>query len=224
MARLLIKFPTRQRPDLFKRTVQTYVDNLADPENTRFLFTFDTDDTTMEREWVDPFLASLGVGYTRRWGVSKSKVDAINRDLNEYDYPWDILLLASDDMLPNVHGYDNLIRQQFEVNGPDHLLWINDGKQDKICTIACMDREYYLRDGYIYRPAPDGYLSLYCDNEQQEVAKIRGRLLMAPNWITNECFVWRGSIPNDALYRRNNRHHRTDERTYRQRQRAGFPA
>ncbi len=218
--RLLIKYPTRSRPAQFKQTLEHYISLLADPDNTRFLFSFDTDDTSMDAEWLKPYLATLGVGYTDRWGKSRNKVDAINRDLEGYDYPWDILLLASDDMLPRVYGYDKLIREQFQANGPDRFLWINDGRQDRICTIACMDRAYYERDGFIYNPK---YLSLYCDNEQQEVAKNRGRLITAPNWITNESFQWGGTIANDALYRRNNRHYLTDQRTFKARQRAGFP-
>lgn len=209
--RLIIKYPTRSRPDQFRKTVARYIDLLAEPENTRFLFTCDTDDGSMCNDDMRTFIAQLPVGNRLVYGSSKSKVEAINRDLNEYEYPWDILLLASDDMLPNVHGYDNLIRQQFEANGPDHYLWINDGRQDRICTIECFDRAYYERDRRIYDP---GFFSLWCDNLNTDLATERGRLLKAPNWITNESPDWGGSISNDDLYRRNNRFYRIDQRTY----------
>lgn len=209
--RILIKFPTRQRPEQFKQTVQAYIGLLADPDNTRFLFSCDTDDPSMCNEEMRSYIAQLPVGNRLVYGSSKSKIEAINRDLNEYEYPWDILLLASDDMLPNQYGYDNLIRQQFEANGPDRFLWINDGRQDRICTISCMDRAYYQRDGFIYDPL---FVSLWCDNLQTDLAIERGRMLKAPNWITNQSPDWGGYIQSDPLYRRNNRFFKSDERTY----------
>ena len=209
--RLLIKYPTRSRPAQFKQTLEHYISLLADPDNTRFLFSCDTDDLTMCNDGMREYIAQLPVGNRLVYGSSRNKVDAINRDLEGYDYPWDILLLASDDMLPRVYGYDKLIREQFEVNGPDRFLWINDGRQDRICTIACMDRTYYDRDRFIYDPR---FVSLWCDNLQTDLAKERGRMLKAPNWITNESPDWGGSITKDDLYKRNNRFYRIDERTY----------
>lgn len=215
--RLIIKYPTRSRPDQFRKTVARYIDLLAEPENTRFLFTCDTDDGSMCNDDMRTFIAQLPVGNRLVYGSSKSKVEAINRDLNEYEYPWDILLLASDDMIPQVYGYDNMIRGAFlsPTNEGGHdldsFLWINDGRQDRICTIACMGRTYYARDGHIYDPR---FVSLWCDNLQTDLAEERGRLIKAPCWIKNESPDWGGSMERDDLYRRNNRFYRIDQRTY----------
>jgi hypothetical protein len=51
-------------------------------------------------------------------GLSKSKIDAVNRDINEYKKHWDIVLLASDDMIPQIKGYDNIIRDNMMFNYP----------------------------------------------------------------------------------------------------------
>ena len=45
--RLLIKFPTRERPDKFFAALKAYARLCANKADTRFLFTLDTDDDTM---------------------------------------------------------------------------------------------------------------------------------------------------------------------------------
>jgi hypothetical protein len=76
-----------------------------------------------------------------------------------------------------------------------------------------MDRTYYERDEFIYDPR---FASLWCDNRQTELAEQRGRMLKAPNWITNHSPDWGGTIQRDDLYRANNRHYRADKRIYTQ--------
>jgi hypothetical protein len=101
---LLIKFPTRGRPEKFKYALFQYVSKCKDPQHTKFLFTFDHDDPDANtQEFLDDFHEICGdIDYDMPFGYSKNKIDAVNRDMDEFpmNYNWDILLLASDDMLP----------------------------------------------------------------------------------------------------------------------------
>ena len=183
---------------------------LADADNTSFLVTVDRDDRTMVGVYPDAHIHQ-----------GRGKIAAINAHMDKAG-EWDIVLLASDDMLPQVHGYDNAIREAFETHfkDTDGFLWINDGRQEKICTILCMGRKYYLRFGYLYYPA---YRSFYCDNESLDVAQALGKVVKVPCLIRHEHPMWGGSHPQDGLYRKNNQWFKADERTYKRRKAQGFP-
>ena len=112
-------------------------------------------------------------------GNSLSKIDAVNRDLNEFENKWDILLLASDDMIPQVKGYDIIIKDNMLFNYPDTdgVLWFNDGFQkNKLNTLCILGKKYYKRFNYIYHP---NYRSCFSDNEFMDV----GNLLKKQSYI-----------------------------------------
>jgi hypothetical protein len=168
---ILVKFPTRGRPDNFFRALDLYYAMAADPARLQVQVTLDDDDPQMaapavRRRLADhPRLVVTG-------GSSRNKIHAINRDLPADG--WDILLLASDDMIPVVKGYDEVIRQRMQEHYPDTdgVLWFNDGNRAELNTLSILGRRYYDRFGYIYHP---GYRSLYCDKEFTLVAERLGR-------------------------------------------------
>lgn len=203
---LLIKIPTRERGFDW---LESYVQNITNP-NTRIYLTLDMNDVGLSgaveiKERYPNVYLSLG--------DSTGKIDAVNRDM-EYisdNFNWDVLLLGSDDMQPQMKGFDDLILQHFE-NDKDKFLWSSDGRQPRICTIPIMDREYYERFGYIYHP---NYKSFFCDNFQTDVA-----LRLNKCSKTNECYLmhqhpaWGGTVENDNLYRRNDAFWNEDAKTY----------
>lgn len=165
---LLIKFPSRQRPTKLVTTLEKYVKMASNPSLIKFLITLDSDDTTVTPELLDK-LNSCHPNINTIVGKSGSKIIAVNRDM-QHSGNYDILLLASDDMLPEVEGYDEIIRDKMKEHYPDTdgVLWFNDGfQQNKLNTLCILGRKYYQRFGYIYHPA---YLSLFCDNEFTDVA------------------------------------------------------
>jgi hypothetical protein len=216
---LLIKFPTRGRPDKFKYALFQYVSKCKDHQHTKFLFTFDHDDPTANADDFDEDYHEIcgDIEYDAPYGYSKNKIDAVNRDMDDYplNYNWDILLLASDDMIPCVKHYDQIIRDKMAEFYPDldGVLWFNDGYAgDKLNTLVCMGRKYYERFGFIYHPA---YKSFFCDNEFMDQANALKKQTYFPL-----CII-RHQHPNntkdaldDELYRQNNKHWKEDERTY----------
>jgi hypothetical protein len=224
--KILVKYPTRERASQFIKTLYLYRSLCADKANTRIVVTVDADDNRKDQSgasmaevrnkgltWPD---TGEPIGMQVHHGTGK--IRAINYGIEQLG-EWDIVLLASDDMEPQVDGYDNLIREAFGDN-LDQCLWINDGRQDRICTIVCMGRTYYNRFGYLYHPS---YKSLWCDNEQTEVAVTAGKMVNAPCWIKNESPDWGGSQKKDAMYRRNNGWYNVDRKNYERRKALGFP-
>ena len=176
--KLLIKFPTRGRKDKFFSTLNIYHNNCEDIENTEFLISIDSDDTEMNLEEVVNRISSYK-NTKVVVGNSLSKIDAVNRDLNEFENKWDILLLASDDMIPQVKGYDIIIKDNMLFNYPDTdgVLWFNDGFQkNKLNTLCILGKKYYKRFNYIYHP---NYRSCFSDNEFMDV----GNLLKKQSYI-----------------------------------------
>lgn len=218
---ILIKYPTRERPEQFAKTLAIY-DRLADDKsNTRFLITTDLDDNSIRKEVAADAIVNCDCTVWTNNNKGRGKIAAINSGMDDPEVtgPWDIVLLASDDMVPQVQGYDNLIREAFG-DDLDQALWINDGKIDSICTIVCLGKTYFERFGYLYHPS---YKSLWCDNEQTDVGVALGKLKKVPSWIKNESPEHGGNQKMDKMYQRNGWYYRTDQRTYRRRKAKGFP-
>jgi hypothetical protein len=171
--KLLIKFPTKNRKFKFLNVFNKYQQFCDDIENTKFLITLDNDDSDMNSPDVIEILKTFK-NTEFIFGDSKSKVDAINRDMELYN-DWDIVLLASDDMTPMIKGYDNIIRNNMKTHYPDTdgVLWFNDGYQkNKLNTLCILGKKYYDRFKYIYNPE---YKSVWSDNEFMDVANLLGK-------------------------------------------------
>jgi hypothetical protein len=176
--KLLVKFPTRGRKDKFFSTLNLYHEYCEDINNTEFLISIDSDDTEMNLEEV---VNRINTYKNTKVviGNSLSKIDAVNRDLGVFEKEWDILLLASDDMIPQVKGYDTIIRDNMSFNYPDTdgVLWFNDGFQgNRLNTLCILGKKYYKRFNYIYHP---DYRSCWSDNEFMVV----GNLLKKQSYI-----------------------------------------
>ena len=171
--KLLIKFPTRNRKNKFFKVLKKYQNLCEDLTNTYFLITLDNDDESMLPSEVDQIFRTFK-NVKVIYGNSNSKIHAINRDIELVD-DWDIVLLASDDMVPKVKGYDNVIRDKMKENYPDTdgVLWFNDGHQgNKLNTLSILGKKYYDRFGYIYYPE---YKSVWSDNEFMMVGNLLGK-------------------------------------------------
>lgn len=223
---ILMKVTSRERPDRLLSTVKTYIDLAANTFNMCWLFSFDEDDHLYStKEFRQKISDLIKPGKDQACYVfyqkSKSKIDAINRDINDIISPWDILLNISDDQIPVTKGYDDVIRR----NMPDDLdgyLWFNDGWQDRINTQEIIGRTYYERFKYVYHSS---YKSFFCDNENTEVAGKLGKLK-----YFNYCLIrhehpqWNPQINlMDDLYKKNNVFWNYDKSNFMKRKIEGFP-
>jgi hypothetical protein len=160
---ILIKFPTRGRPERFTRALDKYINLAANKDKISFVVSVDEDDSTMTPEFIQS-IKNKHHKIQVYVGKSHNKIHAINRDMDKAP-PYDILLLASDDMVPECQAYDETIRNTMAIHFPDTdgVLWFNDGYQGPALNTLCIiGKKYYDRFGYIYYP---GYKSFYCDNE-----------------------------------------------------------
>lgn len=217
--RILLKYPTRSRPTQFQAALSAYVNMATGP--LRIVVSIDEDDGSMRSPQLSAWMKAMGCDvHTGPRG--RSKVQAINADIPAD--AWDILVLASDDHMPVLQGWDDRIVADFAELAPKGepcILWYKDVRQDRICFMPTFNRAAYDHFGYIYHPS---YVSLWCDNEQTEVGMASGMMKRVDVEVfRNESPDWGGSVKRDPLYVRNNRTFAHDKRTFQRRKAQGFP-
>lgn len=221
--KFLFKYPTRQRPETFQKILNRYYAFLSDKHEYEFIVSLDEDDKTMNNKPMRNFLKGKD-NLHFYYGQNKSKIQAINADMEKAKSDWDILFLISDDMRPKVKGFDDIIAQNMSNFFPekDGFLHYNDGRVGKkIATLSVIGRKLYEQWGYIYHP---DYISLWCDNEQTEVAKKMKKHKYFDIVLVHH--DWHGGKKDkarDALYNRNEGYFNIDKKMYEKRKKYGFP-
>jgi len=218
--RLLVKFPSLGRPKKFFEVLAKYRAMLSARFPVRFVVTLNDDDKTMNNADVRARLDGIA-NLTYSYGMHRTKVEAVNADVPPYD-EWDVMLLASDDMIPVVYGYDGVICSEMERLYPDTdgVLWFNDGFVGrKLNTLAILGAKYYSRTNYIYQP---DFRELWCDNEFTAVAERLGK----QTWFDWTIIEHRhpGNVGGmlDETYKKGSRQHWRDKALYELRAARGF--
>ena len=124
-------------------------------DSVHYLVTLDQDDHSVTDQFIGQIQA-ITKNVTIIKGYSNSKIHACNRGMSLYTDPWDILMLASDDMQCVYAGWDEVIIGAMEDHWPDTdgVLYFPDGYTN-LNTMCIMGKAYYDRFGYIYhRPRP----------------------------------------------------------------------
>ena len=208
------------RPGWFKQTLDKYFSMLSGHYDYEFLITLNSNDTTMNNNDMRTFMdAYFHLDY--KYGKHQTKIDACNADMDGIDF--DILFLISDDMIPIVPGFDNVIVETMKKHFPDMdgALHFDDGflGKDKTITLSIMGKKLYDKFGYIYHP---DYRSFYCDLEFTDEVQRLGKCIYIPEVIVKH--EWSGNSKNkDATYCRNSKLGGPDKATYSRRKKEGFP-
>jgi hypothetical protein len=208
---LLIKFPSRSRPEKLVSVYQKYISFANNPAKIKTIISLDSDDS-ITPELIEQ-LTIIHPATQICIGPPLGKIGAVNRDM-EHAGEYDILLLASDDMIPIFQGYDELIREKMTEHFPDTdgVLWFNDGFQKhNLNTLCILGRKYYQRFGYIYHPA---YKSLWCDNEFTMVAASLNRQIYFDLVIIKHNHPVVTNTGNDDLYVKNETYFNQDMHTF----------
>ena len=227
--KILFNYTTRSRRYNFLRGIDSIKDNIQDKKSYHILISVENE---MHDNAMHP-LPDLACPHTYKVNPNAptDKVDAINRDLNEFleEYPADIIVNMSDDMVFTQKGFDEIIRKYFmyEEEGnalitsysTDRFIHFPDGNRDDLCTMSIIGIDYYNRDEYIYHP---DYKSLWCDNEAQLVAQERGCYVKGNTVIFNHLHPAFHKGSYDKQYRETEALSGVDAVTYRNRKANGF--
>jgi hypothetical protein len=218
--KILLKVPSRERHAKLLPLLAHYRACADHPDDLFILLSLDEDDPTLTEESLAAYRAIPNC--TVVVGRSSSKIHACNRDMDRAP-PFDCLILASDDMVPEVQGYDRILASIMTKHFPttDGVIWTNDGYRGKTLNTLCiLGRAYYERFGYIYHP---DYKSLYCDNEFTVVSVCLQKVVYTDTVLIRHCHPYNLETEQDELYTRNNRWSVHDKLVYLRRLHAGFP-
>lgn len=195
---LLIQFPTYGRGEKFLRALSRFVGRSSGEHSLFFNINCDEEDLTMTNEYVKQridyiFKTKDGVDYSLNYDHETEKISAVNNHIPSGG--WDIVVVLSDDMRPQVDDWDAEIVKGMEEHYPgnDGCVYFDDGSHSAkdLITLSIMGNELYRQFGYIYHP---DYKSLYCDNEFTDVMKMYGKARYIPKKIiTHEHWSIEGS-------------------------------
>lgn len=196
--RIAYIFPSRERPKKFF----SCLDNIQDMSDSKDYFVWgklDNDDPH-KQEYENKL--SEYPELTVKWGLSKNKVHAINRDLEDLP-PCDIIIIMSDDIKWIEFAYDNEIREAFtkyfpNLNGTIHFK--EKHAAERTIIVSMLGINLYKQLGYLYHSS---YASVFADNDFTEMSRMMGVYV----FINKEIFLHLHPIWNltsfDELYRRN---------------------
>jgi len=198
--KLLIKFPTRNRPEKFKHVLEKTINYSSGNNHLRFVISMDEDDPTMNTFEMQKWLRELDADLVYHYGNSKSKVEACNANLEGEKA--DIIILLSDDMVPCFEGFDELIVEGMKEHFPnmDGAIKFHDGLRpptDFLMTLPIIGWKLYEQMGHLYHPS---YTSLYCDNEMTIICMSLNKLAISPVCLFRHMWT---SQPFDELHARN---------------------
>ncbi len=178
--RFLIQFPTYKRPVKFLDCLEKYVQMASGKHSLYFNINCDLEDKQMYNgamvQCITDIFKARGldnISNAMNFDDNTEKISAINAHINTDIF--DILLVASDDMIPVLDGWDDEIARAMEKFFPnlDGALHFDDSyTSDKLITLSIMGVALYKTFGYVYHP---DYKSLYCDDEFTREVKRMGK-------------------------------------------------
>lgn len=221
--KILVKYPSRERPERFFDGMDSIYNHAYDVNNLSVLISADENDSSMNNKEVQERIGKYN-NATVIYGTSKSKIDAVNRDLEKEGSwnDWDILVNMSDDMRMNIFGWDEMVRTDFnykfhDLDGLMHYLDVD--TKGMLATMYIAGRKFYERFGYIYNPV---YKSLFADNEIEECAKLLNKWHYTGYSIYTHLNPAYGHLPRDPLFNTQQALWNEDEKTYNERKARNF--
>jgi len=216
---ILLKCPTRSRPERVVATLTQYAKLASDRSRIGLAVSCDTTDADMMNPKNVRELQTVlsRFGWSRiYYSDNTCKIEACNANMGEIDFAWDIVMLISDDMVPQIEGYDGIVRRFMRTSFPDTdgILWFNDGYQaDELNTLSILGRKMYERLGNIYEPV---YKSLFCDTEFTDRCRgeFKDKVLYSSTVIIRHEHPGAGFGSMDNLYLVNQAYFSRDMMTY----------
>ncbi len=204
---ILVKFTTRGRVDRFFEGMESIYSLCSLPDYMRVLITADEDDLSMNNDEVRERISKYKHAHIV-YGKSDNKIHAINRDFDKLPDGWDkwaIIANFSDDQRFTIYGWDDLIRIDFNSVFPEtldgYMAYLDPDTHGALSTLYIAGRAFYESFGFVYNPA---YLSLFADNEQEDIAKMQGRYHYTGYSIyqhLNPAYHHHKTYPEDAMFR-----------------------
>lgn len=220
---ICLKFPIRARAQKFLDVLLMYKSTCSKPSQVQLIISMDEDDAAMTDE-VCQKAKSIFPNTLLFKNKPNGKIAGCNANLDAIDERVKIIVLASDDMFPQVMGWDEVLVDEMNTHYPDFdgVLFHNEGflKQQLNCMVI-VGINYFKRFNYLYHP---DYQSLFCDNEFMEVANsLKKQTYFNDVLFKHKHYSRDASVQMDELMKHNESFYNADCKVYQLRKLKGFP-
>lgn len=194
--KLLIKIPTLGRATQLLRTLESFQVNANSIEDIAFCISGNTNDTTINNKEIINKIQSFPNTHIF-FGNHRTKIEAYNANIDLFDF--DIVVVASDDMVATEKYYDSIIVKSMEryFTDLDGVLWFDTGDNDRTDTLSIVGKKYYERFNYIYHTSYQGY---FCDDEFTQIAYKLGKIIRIHKQIIRHDIAQHLDMSNDNTY------------------------
>ena len=186
--------PTRNRPHLIMRLIDSIFDTAANPEDIELSLYIDDDDASYD----DLLSQDLGIKINYMKGPKIVISDMWNKCYEISN--GEILHHASDDFVYRSKDWDVKVESHFDrYNDKILLLYGRDGHQDeKLGTLSFVHRNWVEALGYV---VPPYFMVDWCDNWINDIARDIGRRVYDPEIYTEHLHWHAGKSELDETYR-----------------------
>lgn len=228
--KILIQFPTYGRAEKFIKVLDKYVDMSSILNELFFNINCDASDLSMTNPYIHERIKYIlnkkhNISGKINYDYDTTKISAINDHIDEQNF--DIVVCASDDMVPKVLDWDQEIADAMKSHFPnlDGCVHFNDGNTNgELITFSILGKKLYEHFGYIYHP---DYKSLYCDNEfTEEVKRLNKEIYINKVVISHEHWSVKGTENHnqiDIAVHKTLHYSGRDSFVYQERKKLGFP-
>lgn len=184
-------YPSRGRPEMFKQTINKWMDSCRKYEKVEWIISLDSDDPSLSK-----YLEYMPVMSITEINKNRSCVDAINNGASMSTN--DLIVVISDDFEP-FDCWDYILVDEL-YGKEDFIAKTQDGLQKTLITLPIMDRVYYERFEYIYHP---DYQHMHCDEEMTIVGHMLGKVITLDLLFPHNHYTT-GKMQMDAINVKNN--------------------
>ena len=228
--KILVQFPTYARAEKFIDVLDRYVDTASSHHQLFFNINCDLSDLSMTDPDVQERIKyilnkKVNINGVQNFDANTEKISAINDHIDGKEF--DIVICASDDMIPKAHSWDNEIAIAMRKHFPDldGCVHFDDGQGGgELITFSILGKRLYDHFGYIYHP---DYKSLYCDDEFTQEVKRLGKEKYIPKLIiSHEHYAIEGTVncgDSDLSTRKTLHYSGRDGVVFEERKKLGFP-
>lgn len=213
---ILVKIPTLNRVGQLLSCLKSFYDNKSGLHNVKFLVCVNENDEITKRHEKE-ILSFINTNI--EYGNYKSKIEAYNAGIENIDF--DIIILASDDMVVKQKNYDSIIVNNMINYFPnlDGVLWFDTKDTSITNTLSIVGKKFFNKIGKIYNQIYEGY---FCDDEFSQIAFKLGKMVRIKQSIIEHSIPNHLDMSNDYTYLKSLKHSIKDKARYKIRKKVQF--
>jgi hypothetical protein len=188
MTDLCVMLPTRHRPEMARRCIDSFRDTKASGDTDLFLIIDDDDDSYADVTDADKITATRG-----------TLITAVNAAASVLAGHYDALFLAADDLVFITPGWDTLMLATLEGLGGTGIVFPDGKRRYDVPEHPLISSDWVRELGHFAEPSVAHF---YCDNAWAELGKRTGLIRFCPEAVIEHrhhsvC----ADTPHDETYR-----------------------